>query len=192
MSDSQVLNWEERYQAGTTGWERASLNPAFVAWRGSAELSPCRILLPGAGRSREPVELAAAGFTVTVVDVAPSAIAVQTERLAGKGLVIQADLLSWDPDAPFDAIYDQTCLCALPPARLPDYEACLARWLRPGGGLFALFMQTGKEGGPPFDCPIPRMQQLFSPARWMWPETLPPRVPHHAPLEEQPVILRRL
>lgn len=188
---STVWNWEEKYQVGTTRWERGHLNPAFIAWRTSGELAPCRILIPGCGRSYEPAELAQTGFDVTATDVAPSAIAAQQQRLGSSGRAIVADLFSWEPEAPFDAIYDQTCLCALPPVLLPEYEARLARWLRPGGALFVLFMQTGREDGPPFDCPLPRMRELFAPSRWLWPAVLPNLVKHPSGVgDEQPAILR--
>lgn len=191
MSGTQVLDWEGKYQAGSPGWERPGLNPAFAGWRESGALAPCRILVPGAGRSLEPLALVDGGFSVTIVDVAPSAIAAQRERLAGRADVVEADIFAWEPVVPFDAIYDQTCLCALPPGTLPDYEARLARWLRSGGAFFVLFMQTGQEGGPPFDCPIPRMRELFGPERWVWPETLPERVRHPSLRDEQPVVLTR-
>ena len=96
----------------------------------------------------------------------------------------------WQPDTLFDAVYDQTCLCALPPAIWPDYTARLRRWLRPGGALFILFMQTHTQGGPPFHCDLGHMQRLFSEAEWHWPATLPPAVEHGAGREEQPVVLR--
>ena len=91
---------------------------------------------------------------------------------------IQADLLLWDPAAPFDAIYDQTCLCALPPAIWPEYAARLHRWLRPGGALFILFMQSTRAGGPPFHCDLGQMRVLFAEHDWIWPETLPATVAH--------------
>ena len=72
----------------------------------------------------------------------------------------------WQPAEPFDAIYDQTCLCALPPEIWPDYAARLHGWLRPGGRLFVLFMQTGSRGGPPFHCDLTEMQRLFAPTHW--------------------------
>lgn len=191
MSDSQAIDWESRYQAGRTGWERPGLHPALTAWRESGELVPCRILIPGAGRSPEPLALADAGFAVTVLDVAPSAAAVQRQRLGSRGAVVQSDLFAWEPSTPFDAVYDQTCLCALPPERVPEYEQRLARWVRPDGSLFVLLMQTGEPGGPPFDCPIPEMQRLFAAERWVWPDTLPARIAHPSLREEQPVRLRR-
>lgn len=188
---SQAIDWESRYQSGTTRWERPTLHPAFLAWRASGELAPCRILVPGAGRSGEPAALVAAGFEVTVLDVAPSAAAAQRARLGASAHVVEADIFTWQPDAPFDAVYDQACLCALPPALVPDYERRLAQWVRPGGTVFELFMQRDTDGGPPFDCKVSRMREVFAPERWIWPATLPPPVPHPALIDEQPAALRR-
>ncbi len=194
MTEFQAVDWEGRYRDGATGWERPGLNPAFLDWLEHGELTPCRILVPGGGRSSEPLAMAEAGFDVTVVDLAESAVAAQRARLEHlhvKAKVEQANLLTWDPTAPFDAIYDQTCLCALPPAAVPEYVRRLHTWLRPGGRLFVLFMQTGTSGGPPFDCPIPAMRSLFNSRAWQWPETLPQPVVHTAGRTEQPVILER-
>jgi SAM-dependent methyltransferase len=195
MSQSSTqVDWESRYRAGATGWERDAPNPAFLAWRDSGALGPCRILVPGAGRSHEPLALAAAGFDVTVLDIAPSAAAAQAARLApfaARARVVTGDLFAHAPDLPYDAIYDQTCLCALPPERLADYVTLLAGWLRPGGRLFALFMQTGGPGGPPFDCPLPSMRALFVPPRWEWPAALDAPVPHGPGRFEQPAVLTR-
>ncbi len=190
-TSTQVFDWERRYRDGTTPWESAALNPAFLAWQADGTLAPCRILFPGAGRSLEPAALVSSGFDVTVVDVAASAVAVQRERLGARGRAIEADLLEWQADAPFDAIYDQTCLCALPPAIWPAYAARLAGWLHPGGRLFALFLQRGSEGGPPFDCSIPAMRVLFDRRHWTWPETLPAPVPSGLGYPEQPAVLLR-
>jgi SAM-dependent methyltransferase len=191
MSSTQVVNWEERYQSGNTKWERTGLHPAFVAWRQADELRPGSILVPGAGRSADPQALMQDGFAVTVVDVAPSAVAFQQGRLGARAVVLQADLFKWEPPSPFDAIYDQTCLCALPWHMLPAYEQRLARWLRPGGVLGVMFMQTPGGGGPPFDCPVPAMRRLFPPERWAWPDMLPPLVEHPSLFKEQPALLHR-
>ena len=189
---TQVIDWESRYRAGTTGWQRPALNPACAAWIADGTLTPGRILVPGAGRSAEPLALAGAGFTVTVVDAAPSAIEFQQQQLApAGGQAVCADLFTWQPERPFDAIYEQTCLCALPPALWDAYAARLAGWLRPGGMLAALFLQTGREGGPPFHCDLARMRALFPAAIWAWPSELPAQVSHPSGVSEQPVALRR-
>lgn len=195
MSETQAVDWESRYQGGTTGWERHGLNPAFLAWRDTGVLAPCHILLPGGGRSLEPLALAEAGFQVTVVDAAPSAVAAQRarfERLNVSGHIEQADVFEWEPEAAFEAIYDQACLCALPPATWPRYVERLHRWLRPDGRLFVLFMQSDRPHGPPFHCDLPSMRRLFGPGAWDWPEVLPSSVQHPSGLAEQPAVLRRI
>ncbi len=180
--------WEARFQEGRTPWERGVLHPAFLAWRSSGTLAACRVLVPGAGKSPEPAAFLAAGFDIIALDLAESAVRAQQARL-GVQRAVRADVTLWQPDTPFDAIYDQTCLCALPPPLWPAYEARLRTWLRPGGRLFILFMQTGREGGPPFDCGLPVMRTLFS--GWTWPDTLPPSIPHDLGGQEQPAVLIR-
>jgi SAM-dependent methyltransferase len=178
--------WESRFQQSRTPWEREGINPAFAAWRNSGALLPCRILVPGAGRSPEPRALLDAGFDVVTLDLAESGVAAQAAQL-GADRAVLGDATTWLPAQPFDAVFDQTCLCALPPPLWPAYEANLRRWLRPGGRLFMLFMQTGKDGGPPFDCPIPAMRVLF--ARWTWPDVLTEQFAHPLGTVEQPVVL---
>lgn len=195
MSDTQAIDWEGRYRDGATGWERPGLHPAFLEWRNAGILKPGRVLIPGAGRSNEPLALAEAGFEVTVVDGAPSAVAVQRarlERLNVGASVNLADLFQWEPASRFDYIYDQTCLCALPPASWPEYADRLHRWLRPGGTLLILFMQTGSQGGPPFHCDLPAMRRLFGESRWEWPERLGEAIVHPSARMEQPVALRAI
>jgi methyl halide transferase len=195
MSETQAIDWEGRYREGTAGWERHGLNPAFLAWREAGLLTPCRILIPGAGRSLEPVALAEAGFDVTVVDGAPSAVAMQRahfERLKLPARAEREDLFAWAPDAPFDAIYDQTCLCALPPGLWPSYVRRLHQWLRPNSTLFILFMQSDRPSGPPFHCDMRAMRHLFGPPGWVWPSALPETVTHPSGLAEQPAVLRRV
>ena len=186
MTGLPVEFWETRFQEGRTPWERGTLNPAFVDWRASGALTACRVLVPGAGKSPEPAAFLADGFDVMALDLAESAVIDQQARL-GAERVAQADVTLWSPDAPFDAIYDQTCLCALPPQIWPAYEARLRTWLRPGGRLFILFMQTGRAGGPPFDCPLPAMRRLFF--GWTWPDILTPCLPHGLGGQEQPAVL---
>lgn len=198
-SERRVEEWESRYRSGVTGWDRGGSSPSLRLWlksgglRREADSKPLRVLIPGAGRGHEAVELAAAGYAVTAVDIAPSAIRHLRQSLAEAGAqaqVIQADLLHWEPAQAFDAIYEQTSLCALSPEHWDDYARRLHRWLRPGGEMFALFMQTGRDGGPPYHCEIGRMHKLFPAEAWEWQRELG-RVPHPNGLDEIATVLRR-
>jgi SAM-dependent methyltransferase len=185
--------WESRYRNGQTGWDRRAPNPALRHWLGST-IAPGRILVPGCGHGHEVVELIRVGFQVTAVDVAPTPVRRLTALLDREGLeaeVIRADLLAWDPARRFDAVYEQTCLCALHPSTWEEYARRLAVWLRPGGTLFALFMQTGRPGGPPYHCDPTVMRTLFPEPEWQWTVAAPLRVAHPAGMVELGWRLRR-
>ena len=186
--------WEARYREGNTGWDRGGVSPALQAWLDTGDLAPCRTLIPGCGRGHEIMTLARLGFAVTGIDFAPSAVAHVRRNLSRQELhaeVLEADVLGWQPEAPFDAVYEQTCLCALPEEAWPDYAARLYGWLRPAGSLFALFMQTGQPGGPPRHFDLLRMRQIFDEDRWHWPESEPMLVPHRNGRFELGYVLER-
>ncbi len=165
--------WEEMYQQQKTGWDRGESSGNLFYWIDNKLLEPCRILVPGCGNGYEVLTLAEKGFEVVAIDIAPSPIATLKKALEKHNLsaeIIQADFFNWKTDKPFDAIYEQTSLCALPPGEWSKYEACLYGWLKPSGKLAAQFMQTGQPGGPPYHCEISDMQTLFSKQRWKWSE----------------------
>jgi hypothetical protein len=100
--------------------------------------------------------------------------------------VLQADVLNYLPDRPFDAIYEQTCLCALHPDHWVAYARQLQMWLKPQGNLWALFMQMIRLGateeglvqGPPYHCDINAMRAIFPNTDWVWPKPPYTKVPH--------------
>ena len=128
---------------------------------------PARLLGAGEGRTAldlcaapggKTMQLAAAGWDVTAVDVSESRLARLSENLARTGLkarIVAADIMTWQPDASVDAILlDAPCTATGIYRRHPDVlhrvrprviaelahvqEAMLARaagWLKPGGTL---------------------------------------------------------
>ena len=193
--------WDEHFAAGDTPWDRGESSPQLGAWLSSGVLRPCRILVPGCGSGHEVAELAMARFEVTGLDYADNAIARTHRRLKDTGAdatLVQADVLAWQPDRPFDAVYEQTCLCALYPDQWRDYADQLHRWLAPGGRLYALFLQLLRPGaaegavqGPPYHCDINAMRALFPEPRWGWPKPPYPRTAHPRGLAELAVLLER-
>lgn len=187
-------HWEAKYQSNSIPWDRGAASPALHRWLEADALAHERILLPGCGRGHEAVELARHGFQVTALDIAPTALKLLESELAAAGLTAEtvcADALAWQAEKPFDAVYEQTCLCALPPEHWMDYERQLFNWLKPGGHLYALFMQTGRSGGPPYHCAWTDMRTLFPATRWTWPERAPERVEHPNGLFELATLLVR-
>jgi cyclopropane fatty-acyl-phospholipid synthase-like methyltransferase len=163
--------WEGRYQRGEMGWDRKGINPLMESWVAASLAPGSSILVPGCGHGYEVIELARMGFNVTGIDIAPTPVARMRRELDSEGLhaeVVQVDMFDFVPASPFDAIYEQTSLCAIQPEQREAYENRLHAWLKPGGSLFALFMQTGIAGGPPFHCDVNAMRELFPQSRWEW------------------------
>ena len=100
--------------------------------------------------------------------------------------VVQADVLEYQPARLFDAVYEQTCLCALHPDHWTDYARQLQKWLTPQGSLWALFLQVLRPGateegliqGPPYHCDINAVRALFPAQDWVWPKPPYAKVPH--------------
>ncbi|PCI41694.1 MAG: thiopurine S-methyltransferase [Proteobacteria bacterium] len=176
-----MLDWEDLYQQGDTGWDRGMISPALQHWFDTNELKAGqRVLIPGCGRGYEVIALAKRGFEVTALDLAPSAIDAVKQGLQEAGLsatLVCSDLFDYQPKQGFDVIYEQTCLCALPVERREDYEQCLFSWLKRDGILCFSMMQTGEQGGPPFHCDWLDMKVLFSEKRWQWPGEPPIFIP---------------
>ncbi len=200
MDTDTAVFWDEKYRADLTAWDRGSVSPALVHWLDEGVLKPGRILIPGCGYGHEVLLLARRGFEVWGLDIAPTPVRHVREKLAQAGLtahLVEGDVRTWQPEppfdaVPFDAVYEQTCLCALSPEDWPCYEMQLHRWLRPGGLLFALWMQTDRSGGPPYHCGLEAMRALFSPERWRWLEPPQRTVPHPTGFFEYAAILERL
>lgn len=127
------------------------------------------------------MELARRGHQVTALDIAPAALEHLGERLQSEGLaanLAQVDVLQWQPEQLHDAVFEQTCLCALHPDHWETYSEQLSSWLKPGGTLAVSFMQTHQDGGPPWHCDLERMKELFPTEQWQWPGEGGLKVPH--------------
>ena len=173
-NDRSPMDWDQRFRDVTTPWERQGLHPAFLHWRDSGAFGNTeRVIVPGCGRSHELLAFAALGKSAIGADLSATALAWQREQLDKAGLdaeLIEADILLWQPETPLDGVYEQTFLCAIPPRLREEYEQAVHAWLKPGGRLFALFMQKEEMGGPPYSCGIPAMRELFPDERWEWPD----------------------
>ncbi len=192
--------WQARFETQQTGWDRGGPSPQLLAWLDSGTVQPCRMAVPGCGRGWEVAELARRGFEVTGLDYTPAAVEAARQNLARLGVqatIEQADVLHYTPAQSFDAIYEQTCLCAIHPEHWQAYAEQLREWLRPGGLLLAAFMQRprpealeqGLIEGPPYHCDINAMRALFPERLWQWPKPPYAKVPHPMGMHELAVPL---
>lgn len=191
---SSAKYWEDRYQERDTGWDRGVVHPALDKWLSQKSLSredqrPSRILIPGCGNGYEVIKLASAGYDVTAIDLAATPLNSLQQKLDEAELtatLVKHDLFDFCSNEPFDAVYEQTCLCAIEPRSRKKYEKKIHELLKPNGKLFALFMQCEDIiQGPPFHCDMEEMRSLFAPKRWIWESSENDRYDHpNAPLYE--------
>jgi len=176
--------WETLYGEGKTGWDRGVPHPAVLNWLENGELTTGRIALPGCGNGHEVVELATKGFQVTAIDFAQRPVQRLRDQLKeakASANIINGDIFEFAPAKQFDAIYEQTCLCAIEPTLRVAYEKTIYNWLCDGGQLFVLFMQIEDKGPrdhPPFHCDLKDMKTIFCESRWLWNDEPPKQYPH--------------
>lgn len=194
--------WQRRFEQQQTPWDRAAPGPQIAAWTADGTLrGGARIAVPGCGSGHDVLALAQLGCDVTAIDYAGAAIAQTQQRLDANGAkahLVQADVLAWQPPSPLDAVYEQTCWCALHPDHWMAYAAQLNAWLRPGGSLLLMAMQCrrdsageGRIDGPPYHMDINAVRALLPASQWAWPAPPYPAVPHPAGWTELALVLKK-
>lgn len=194
--------WQQRFAQRQTPWDRGAPGPQLRRWIDEGAIARSQhIAVPGCGSGHDVLALAQVGCTVTAIDYADAAVALTRVRLADAQVaaeVVLADVLQWRPAAPVDAVYEQTCWCALHPDQWAAYAAQLHAWLAPGGKLLLLAMQCRREGaaegrieGPPYHMDIHAVRALLPSERWYWPAPPYAPVPHPAGWTELALVLQR-
>jgi methyl halide transferase len=194
--------WQRRFEQRQTPWDRAAPGPQIEPWIADGTIrAGMRIAVPGCGSGHDVLALAQAGGDVTAIDYASAAIELTQARLAARGahaLLVQADVLAWQPPSPLDVVYEQTCWCALHPDHWSAYASQLQAWLRPGGTLLLMAMQCrrdsageGRIEGPPYHMDIHAVRALLPEPQWAWPAPPYPAVPHPAGWMEVAIVLLR-
>jgi SAM-dependent methyltransferase len=127
--------------------------------RKEAAAEGLRVLVPGAGRAHDARAWARAGHRVTAVDFAP--LAIEEARVLAEAEGVQVEFVRADVSAlptdwtgRFDVVWEQTCLCAIPPDLRKPYLAEVERVLEPSGRLIAVLWNHGKAEGPPYDMDV--------------------------------------
>lgn len=203
MAGPDAHFWQSRFAQQQTPWDRHAPGPQIAAWIADGTLrAGQRVAVPGCGSGHDVLALARAGCDVSAIDYTSAAVALTRERLAAANVqarVTQADVLQWQPEAALDAVYEQTCWCALHPDHWRAYAAQLHAWLRPGGALLLLAMQCrrdsagdGRIEGPPYHMDINAVRALLPATQWRWPAPPYAAVPHPAGWAELAVVLRRV
>jgi methyl halide transferase len=167
-SGTDPTNWESRYRAGDTPWDRGAAPPLGEFLRGHAILG--EILVPGCGTGHDVRLLASSGAgkaRVTGLDLSATALALaRSHPTCGGERYVQGDLFALPEEwtGRFDWVVEHTCFCAIPPERRPDYVTAISRVLKPGGILLAVFfLDPGVGEGPPHGATREEIASLFDP-----------------------------
>lgn len=163
----EASEWEARYQAGELRWDKGAPAPGLVDFLAAHPALPRgNVLVPGCGTGHEVRAWASAGFAVTGLDIAPSAIRLAEARsaeAAGELSFRRGDFLRDEPVATFDWVFEHTLYCAINPAHRPAYVEAVARWLKPDGQFLAIhYLNPEDPDGPPFGVTRAELEVAFS------------------------------
>lgn len=174
MSFSSQPNWDERYRAGETPWDKGEAAPPLVSWlRDHPGKMTGTVLIPGCGTGHDVRAIAANERTSRPIglDLSPTAIAFCQQRpIVGTEQYLTGDLFALPEKlrGTCDWVWEHTCFCAIDPAHRDDYVAAVASALKAGGHLLAVFyLNPYREdhqpgGGPPHGCSIEELHQRFT------------------------------
>ena len=180
-------DWETRYQTGDMPWEKGEASPGLVDFLGAhPELPRGKMLVPGCGTGHDVRAASKAGFEVTGVDLAPSAVRLAGERTLAAGLKAEfrpGNFLEDAPFAQFDWLFEHTLFCAIDPTRRGDYANAVLRWLKPNGQFLAVHYMIRDKEGPPFGCAQQELMELFAPHFELKQGWVPRSYPNRAGLE---------
>jgi SAM-dependent methyltransferase len=184
---STETDWEARYQSKDMPWEKGEPSPGLVDFLAANPTLPRgTVLVPGCGTGHDARAWAAAGFTVTGSDIAPSAITLCREKTAAAGLkaeFVLGDFLADKPEQPFDWVFEHTLFCAIDPSRRADYVRAVRRWLKPGGHYLAVNYLIPDTDGPPFGTTRDELINSFSKDFTLRKEWVPRSYPNRTGLE---------
>ena len=138
---TQQRHWEQVFASHPTMYGEAASLPAQHAIRLFRGHDVYDVLELGAGQGRDSLAFLAAGFTVTALDYAASALRELRTRAAEVGSADRLRTAQHDvrvplplPDCSVDAVFSHMLFCmALTTAELVTLSAEVARVLRPGG-----------------------------------------------------------
>lgn len=168
-----TTDWESRYRAADTPWDKGAAHPALVRWLG---MHPRRIsgtvLVPGCGMGHDVRAIAAAEPEARVIglDIAPSAVAAAAQLPHPPNAAFrEVDLFDLPADLRGQCswVWEHTCFCAIDIDRRDDYVAAVWQALMPGGhllGVFYLDPYRGDHrpgGGPPHGCSLAELANRF-------------------------------
>jgi hypothetical protein len=157
------MTWQQAWREGRTPWDAGQACPSLVDLVENEELAAGRALVPGAGSGYDVLALASPDRHAVGLDLADGARerfeTLRDDQNVPKewAEVVVADFFDWQPDRPFDVIWDYTFLCAIEPEMRLRWAERIDDLLAPGGELVTLIFPVGDppeelaaDDGPPY------------------------------------------
>lgn len=146
--------WSDMYSAKETPWDLDQPTPLLKQALLQLKLPRQRVLVLGAGRGHDAVELARAGHVVTAVDFSETAHKEFQEKYSTVKdltyLVQDAFKLPASFNQQFDLVFDHTFFVAIDPARRKEVVQLWKRMIAPRGHILGIFFVMDKVLGPAF------------------------------------------
>lgn len=150
--NSDVMDWDSAYrgEAGFDGpppWNIGEPQPELAALIRAGKVRS-DVLDAGCGHAELSLALAADGYTVVGIELAPSAVAAATEATAERDLpnatFVQDDITTFTGfDGRFNTIIDSTLFHSLPVEGRDGYQQSVFRAAAPGAVYFILVFAKG-------------------------------------------------
>jgi SAM-dependent methyltransferase len=151
------MSWREAWQEQNTPWDAGSAVPELEMLVEEGALPEGRALIPGCGSGYDVLALAGPDRRALGLDLAEGA-AERFRRLrdergvpAERADIATADFFEFEPDEPFDLVWDYTFLCAIEPEQRERWVERIAEVLKPGGLLVTLIFPVARPGEGPVD-----------------------------------------
>jgi len=165
------VDWESRYGAADTPWDKGLPHPMLSHWLGKIEVDGA-IVVPGCGRGWDLRAWAEAypENEVIGIDLAPSAVVSARENCADLANVSVKeadffDLSQWYDGQKVGLIWEHTCFCAIPPTLRDAYLETVVKLLPSGAHLVGVFFTDLEDphNGPPWNTNMAEIEQRFAP-----------------------------
>ena len=170
------MTWQEAWREGRIPWDAGKAAPTLVELVEAKDLPTGRALIPGAGSGYDALALASPQRYAVGLDLASDARE-RFESLRRQESIpeewaemVVADFFDWQPDKPFDVIWDYTFLCALEPEMRPQWAERVDELLAPGGELVTLIFPVLTQNddrdpldGPPYPLSPQLVRDLLAP-----------------------------
>lgn len=170
QSPDKIEFWENLYQTKKTPWDLGQPAPPLQTFLNSPyAVAPGKMAVLGCGRGHECVLFAKAGFEITGIDFAPSAVQETAKQLQAAGCLgttgylLQRNFFDLhEYFGYYDYVLEHCSFCAIDPSKRRTYAWTVRDLLVPGGKFIALWwLLHDKKGGPPFAVDKSEIFELF-------------------------------